>query len=124
MAAGAANNSSGSYSQDCSICLNSIAVRTSLPAACQLPEVSDCPFSPVNASLSLLARTRGTISAFGPSSPLRLTRSSSVPTAAPQRTSRQKSKTPRSGSSLTPTKAPQRRRVPCCNLLQPISAVR
>lgn len=104
MTAGSANNASGSYSQDCSICLNSIAVKPSNPSSATLQGANCCP-SLVSACSWLRAHTRGTTSASGPSSLPPPTPSSSAPTAAPPPISRRKSRTQRSGSSWTRTRA-------------------
>jgi E3 ubiquitin-protein ligase DMA1/2 len=104
-------DSSVKSSQDCSICLNSIAVSISFPFNFllelrvwhlqQLTLVSRPP-SHASACSSRLAHTPGTTSAFGLSSHHRNILSSFAPIAVPPPISRPKLRTQKSGNSWTP----------------------
>ncbi len=121
------NNSAQNYSQDCSICLNSIAVRALTFPSSLLPPLiplypmrlehtsnTNLPCSPASAYLWRLAPTRGTINAYEPSWPRRRIRYSSARTAGQPRISRPKSKTRKNGSSLTRTRETSpSRELPC-----------
>ncbi|KAJ6784573.1 hypothetical protein PWT90_11271 [Aphanocladium album] len=97
-AAGAAANSS----QDCSICLNSIAVCPLAQTCYRTPADLSSPANPYSSPPAL---TRGTLNASSPSSCRLSIPSSSAPTAAPEPTSRPTSKSPlKNGKCLTSRK--------------------